>query len=151
MKTLSVDERRVSLQCYDITGHVLNPEATGPAKAVRAWIEPPVLKRSCVMLAYDVADPSTLEKLADWADHVKKGWDADRGGSVCMVVACKCDLALKGGLDAGRAFAGELVLRLIFQMPANGLSAEKNGFLFMDTSAMTEYNVVEAFQRLAEG
>ncbi|NVM01322.1 MAG: GTP-binding protein [Candidatus Helarchaeota archaeon] len=83
-----------------------------------------------VMIVYDVTRPETYENLSVWySDYLDKGTNKDAPG---IIIGNKIDLERKVSEEQGKEFA------------------DKINYYFIETSALENRNVTEAFQYLIE-
>lgn len=123
MKTVLLGERKVELEIWDTAGQ----------ETYRSILPLYYRGAAIVVLVYDITNKESLKQAKWWVRQVKQECDAD---VVIALVGNKYDLAEQGKRDVTDAEAGKY--------------AESEGFLHIETSAKTNYNIDTLFELVAE-
>jgi len=120
IKTIDVGDKRVKVQVWDTAGQERFRTIT------RAYYRDAM----GILLVYDVTDVTTFHNIRTWVQNISENAKEE---CVKMLIGNKCDCENK------RVVSYECGKQL----------ASANGMKFMETSAKTGHNVMEAFQLLA--
>lgn len=123
MKTVLLGERKVELEIWDTAGQ----------ETYRSILPLYYRGAAIVVLVYDITNKESLKQAKWWVRQVKQECDAD---VVIALVGNKYDLAEQGKRDVTDTEAAKY--------------AESEGFLHIETSAKTNYNIDKLFELVAE-
>lgn len=123
MKTVLLGERKVELEIWDTAGQ----------ETYRSILPLYYRGAAIVVLVYDITNKESLKQAKWWVRQVKQECDAD---VVIALVGNKYDLAEQGKRDVTEGEAAKY--------------AESEGFLHIETSAKTNYNIDSLFELVAE-